>query len=169
MLLQPTFVVLAKLKTKKFEDFVVAKTESFVLVLESKVPYYRRITTTTKTALKHLTNLHLLTMKNCSFVRFARALFIFAHFAAVPVQLTPWNAMLRSWVDDDSPWEQLFNILFLFPVGLYTDEIPGLYTFCKPDDLELSINNCRNAKLYFAKGVLPPIGYFSLEKFQQSW
>ena len=28
------FVVPAKLKTKKFEDFVVAKTESFVLVLD---------------------------------------------------------------------------------------------------------------------------------------
>ena len=41
------FVLPAKLKTKKFEDFVVAKTESFVLVLdfvlvlESKAPYYQ--------------------------------------------------------------------------------------------------------------------------------
>ena len=40
------FVVPAKLKTKKFEDFVVVKTESFVLVLdfvlvlESKALYY---------------------------------------------------------------------------------------------------------------------------------
>ena len=40
------FVVPASLKTKKFEDFVVAKTECFVLVLvfvlvlESKAPYY---------------------------------------------------------------------------------------------------------------------------------
>ena len=41
------FVVPAKLKTKKFEDFVVVKTESFVLVLdfvlvlESKALYYK--------------------------------------------------------------------------------------------------------------------------------
>ena len=33
------FVFPAKLKTKKFEDFVVVKTESFVLVLESKALY----------------------------------------------------------------------------------------------------------------------------------
>ena len=33
------FAVPAKLKTKKFEDFVVVKTESFVLVLESKALY----------------------------------------------------------------------------------------------------------------------------------
>ena len=33
------FVVPAYLKTKKFEDFVVAKTECFVLVLESKAPF----------------------------------------------------------------------------------------------------------------------------------
>ena len=34
------FVVPAKLKAKRFEDFVVTKTESFVLVLESKALYW---------------------------------------------------------------------------------------------------------------------------------
>ena len=41
-----------------------------------------------------------LTMKNSSFAPFARALFIFAHFAVVLVLLTTSNDMFCSCVDD---------------------------------------------------------------------
>ena len=54
-----------------------------------------------------------LTMKNNSFARFARAYFIFEHFADVLVLSTTWNDLFCSCVDDVSVCWQMFNFVFL--------------------------------------------------------
>ena len=54
-----------------------------------------------------------LTIKNNSFARFARAFFIFSHFADVLVRSTTWNDLFCSCVDDLSIWWQKFNFVFL--------------------------------------------------------
>ena len=54
-----------------------------------------------------------LTTKNNSFARFARAFFIFVHFAHVLVLSTTWNDLFRSCVDDVSIWWQMSNLVFL--------------------------------------------------------
>ena len=54
-----------------------------------------------------------LTMKNSIFARFARAFFIFWHFADVLVLSTTWNDMFYSCVDDVSIWWQMFNFILL--------------------------------------------------------
>ena len=56
-----------------------------------------------------------LTMKNNSFARFARAVFIFWHFEDVLVLSTTWNDLFCSCVDDVSIWWQMFNFVFLCP------------------------------------------------------
>ena len=48
--------------------------------------------------------------ENSSFARFARAFFIFVHFAVVLVILMPWNDLFCSCVDDVSTWRQTFNV-----------------------------------------------------------
>ena len=52
-------------------------------------------------------------MKNNSFARYARAYFIFVHFADVLVLSTTWNDLLCSCVDELSVWCQTFNFVFL--------------------------------------------------------
>ena len=54
-----------------------------------------------------------LTMKNSIFARFARAYFIFWHFADVLVLSTTWNDLFCSCVDDVSIWWQMYNFVFL--------------------------------------------------------
>ena len=54
-----------------------------------------------------------LTMKNSIFARFARASFIFWHFADVLVLSTTSNDPFCSCVDDVSIWWQMFNFVFL--------------------------------------------------------
>ena len=54
-----------------------------------------------------------LTKKNNSFARFARAFFIFLHFADVLVLSMTWNDMFCSCVDDVSIWWETFNFAFL--------------------------------------------------------
>ena len=54
-------------------------------------------------------------MKNSIFARFARAFFIFWHFADVLVLSTTWNDLFCSCVDDVSIWWQMFNFVFLCP------------------------------------------------------
>ena len=54
-----------------------------------------------------------LIMKNNTFARFARAFFIFGHFADVLVLSTTWNDVFCSCVDDVSIWWQKFNFVFL--------------------------------------------------------
>ena len=56
-----------------------------------------------------------LTMKNSIFARFARAFFIFWHFADVLVLSTTWNDVFCSCVDDVSIWWQMFIFVFLCP------------------------------------------------------
>ena len=56
-----------------------------------------------------------LTMKNCIFARFARAVFIFWHFEDVLVLSATWNDLFCSCVDDVSIWWQMFNFVFLCP------------------------------------------------------
>ena len=62
---------------------------------------------------KNPSNLHFLTMKNSIFARFARAFFIFWHFADVLVLSTTWNDLFCSCVDDVGIWWQMFNFVFL--------------------------------------------------------
>ena len=66
------------------------------------------------------------TMKNGSFARFARAFFIFVHFAAVIVLCTTWNDTFCSYVDDVGTWWQIFqfflvrlspSFFFFFPLA----------------------------------------------------
>ena len=52
-------------------------------------------------------------MKNKSFARFARAFFIFRHFADVLVLSTTWNDLFCSCVDDVSIWLQMFSFCTL--------------------------------------------------------
>ena len=54
-----------------------------------------------------------LTMKNNSFARFARAVFIFGHFKDVLVLSTTWNDLFCSCVDEVSIRWQEFNFVFL--------------------------------------------------------
>jgi len=54
-------------------------------------------------------------MKNSIFARFARAYFIFWHFADVLVLSTTWNDPFCSCVDDVSIWWQMFNFVLLCP------------------------------------------------------
>ena len=56
-----------------------------------------------------------LTTKNSIFARFARAFFIFWHFADVRVLSTTWNDLFCSCVDDLSIWWQMFNFVFSCP------------------------------------------------------
>ena len=56
-----------------------------------------------------------LTMKNSIFARFARAFFIFWHFADVLVLSTTWNDLFCSYMGDVSIWWQMFNFVFLYP------------------------------------------------------
>ena len=53
-------------------------------------------------------------MKNSIFARFARAFFIFWHFADVLVLSTTWNDLFYSCVDDVSIW-QMLNFILLCP------------------------------------------------------
>ena len=62
---------------------------------------------------KNVTNLHIWQWKNNTFARFARAFFIFWHFADVLVLSTTWNDLFCSCVDDVSIWWQMFNFVFL--------------------------------------------------------
>ena len=52
-------------------------------------------------------------MKNNGFARFARAFFIFVHFADVLVPSTAWNDFFCSCVDDVRMWWKMFNFAFL--------------------------------------------------------
>ena len=54
-----------------------------------------------------------ITMENNNFTRFARAFFIFKHFADVLVLSTTWNDLFCSCLDDVSIWWQMFNFVFL--------------------------------------------------------
>ena len=54
-------------------------------------------------------------MKNSTFARFARAIFIFCHFVDVLVLSTTWNDLFCSYVDDVSVWWQMSNFVFLCP------------------------------------------------------
>ena len=54
-----------------------------------------------------------LTVKNNSFARFARAVFIFGHVADVLVLSTTWNDLFCSCVNDVTIWWQMFNFVFL--------------------------------------------------------
>ena len=54
-----------------------------------------------------------LTMKNTTFARFARAFFIFGHFADVLVLSTTWNDLFCSCPDDVSMWWKMFNFVSL--------------------------------------------------------
>ena len=54
-------------------------------------------------------------MKNSIFACFARAFFIFWHFADVLVPSTTWNDLFCSCVDDVSIWWQMFNYILLCP------------------------------------------------------
>ena len=54
-----------------------------------------------------------LTKKNNRFARFARAFFIFLHFADVLVYSTTWNYMFCSCVDEVSIWWEMFTFVFL--------------------------------------------------------
>jgi len=56
-----------------------------------------------------------LTMKNSIFACFARAFFIFWHFADVLVLSTTWNDLFCSCVDDVSIWWHMFNFILLCP------------------------------------------------------
>ena len=51
-------------------------------------------------------------MKTNRFARFARAVFIFRHFADVLVLSTTWNGLFCSCMDDVSIWWQMFNFVF---------------------------------------------------------
>jgi len=62
---------------------------------------------------ENVTNLHIWRKKNSRFARFARAFFIFLHFADVLVLSTTWKDLLCSCVDDVSIWSQMFNFVFL--------------------------------------------------------
>ena len=55
-----------------------------------------------------------LTVRNNSSARFARAVFIFGHFADVFVLSTTWNDLFCICVDDVSIWPQMFNFVFLY-------------------------------------------------------
>ena len=55
-----------------------------------------------------------LTMKNNSSACFARALFIFGHFANVLVLSTMSNELFCSCVDYVNIWWQMFNVVFLY-------------------------------------------------------
>ena len=55
-----------------------------------------------------------LTTKNNSFARFARAFFIFSHFANVLVLSMTWNDLFCSCVDDVCIWWQMFNFVLLY-------------------------------------------------------
>ena len=52
-------------------------------------------------------------MKNNSLARFARALFIFGHFADVVGLCTTWNELFSGCVGDVNIWWQMFNFTFL--------------------------------------------------------
>ena len=54
-------------------------------------------------------------MKNSLFARFARAFFIFWHFADVLVLPTTWNNLFCSCMDYVSIWWQMSNFVFLCP------------------------------------------------------
>ena len=69
-----------------------------------------------------------LTMKNGSFALFARAFFIFAHFADVLVLSTTLNDLFRGYVDDVSTWRQILNLLFLSPNRSYQFNGRGVST-----------------------------------------
>ena len=56
-----------------------------------------------------------LTVKNIIFARFARAYFIFWHFADVLDLSTTWNDLFCSYVGDLSIWWQILIFVFLCP------------------------------------------------------
>ena len=60
-----------------------------------------------------------LTMRNSSFARFARVIFIFAHFIAVLFLSPTWNDLFCSCVDDVSISWQMFDIFLLSPNRRY--------------------------------------------------
>ena len=65
-----------------------------------------------------------LTMKNSIFARFARAYFMFWHFANALLLSTTWNDLFRSCVDDVRIWWQMFNFVFSVP-SAGSNLIPG--------------------------------------------
>ena len=50
-------------------------------------------------------------MNNSSFARFARAFFIFGHFAVVLVLCTTWKDLFCGCMDNVSMWWQMFNFV----------------------------------------------------------
>ena len=91
-----------------------------------------------------------LTMKNSIFARFARAFFMFWHFADVLVLSTTWNELFCSCVDDVTMWWQMFNFVFLCPKRWF--EINSR-TVRRHFSSIMALNkwkkNCRKGKLHF--------------------